>query len=70
MRVAQLMLIVMSGLALEGCTKKQAALPDASNTPEQTGADTNRAGSNDVTSSGLRAEDQSKQSAIQAGTII
>src|SRR5262245_7443108 len=70
MRVAQLMLIVMSGLALAGCPKKQAALPDASNAPEQTGADTNRAGGTDVSSQGLPANEQAKQDAIKAGTII
>jgi peptidoglycan-associated lipoprotein len=70
MRATQLMLIVMSGLALAGCPKKQATLPDASNTPEQTGADTNRAGSNDTTSRALPGDEQLKQAAIQAGTII
>ena len=40
MRVTQLMLIVMSGLALAGCPKKPQTLPDASNPPEQTGAAT------------------------------
>ena len=70
MRVAQLMLIVMSGLALAGCPKKQTTLPDASNTPEQTGANTNSAGSNDTTSRALPADEQLKQTAIQTGTII
>ena len=71
MRVAQLLLIVvMSGLALAACKSKPPTLPDASNTPEQTGADTNRAGDNDVNRSGLDANEQAKQAAIQTGTII
>ena len=35
MRVAQLMLIVLGGLALGACKSKPPTLPDASNTPEQ-----------------------------------
>ena len=71
MRVAQMMLIVlMSGLALAACKSKPPALPDASNAPEQTGADTNRAGDSDVSNRGLPADEQAKQAAIQAGTII
>ena len=70
MRVSQLMLIVlMSGFALAAC-KSKPALPDASNQPEQTGADTNRAGDTDVSNRGLPADEQAKQAAIQAGTII
>jgi len=71
MRVAQMMLIVlMSGLALAACKSKPPTLPDASNAPEQTGADTNRAGDSDVSNRGLPADEQAKQAAIAAGTII
>jgi peptidoglycan-associated lipoprotein len=70
MRPAQLMLIVlMSGFALAACKSKPPTLPDASNTPEQTGAETNRAGDTDTTSRGL-PDEQARQAAIQAGTII
>ncbi len=69
MRFTQLMLIVMSGLALAGCPKKQATLPDASNASEQTSADTARTTDTDVTG---RADPNEtlKQAAQQAGTII
>jgi peptidoglycan-associated lipoprotein len=71
MRVAQLMLIVlMSGFALAACKSKPPTLPDASNAPADTGAATNRAGDTDTTTRGLPADEQAKQAAIQAGTII
>jgi peptidoglycan-associated lipoprotein len=71
MRATRLMLIVlMSGFALAACKSKPPTLPDASNAPEQTGAETNRAGDNDATSRGLPADEQARQAAIQAGTII
>ena len=71
MRATQLMLIVlMSGFALAACKSKPPTLPDASNTPEQTGAETNRAGETDTNSRGLPADETAKQAAIQAGTII
>jgi peptidoglycan-associated lipoprotein len=71
MRVAQLMLIVvMSGLALAACKSKPPTLPDASNAPEQTGAETSRAGDTDVSGRGLDANEQAKQAAIQTGTIV
>ena len=71
MRVAQLMLIVMmSGFALAACKTKPQTLPDASNAPEQTGANTNSAGSADTTARALPADEQLKQTAIQTGTII
>ena len=40
MRVAQLMLIAMSGLALAACKSKPPTLPDASNPPEQSSGQT------------------------------
>ena len=71
MRVAQLMLIVlMSGFALAACKSKPPTLPDASNAPEQTGAETNRAGENDVNARPTDASEEARQKAIQAGTII
>ena len=48
MRVTQLMLIVLSGLALAGCPKKPQTLPDACNPPEQTSADTGATSDTDV----------------------
>ena len=70
MRVVQLMLIVMSGLALGACKSKPPTLPDASNQPEQTTADTGRTTDTDVSGRGTDANEQMKQQAIQTGTII
>ena len=70
MRVTQLMLIVMSGLALAGCPKKQTTLPDASNPPEQTSADTGRTSDTDVSGSATNPNEQLKQDAIKVGTIV
>ena len=69
MRVAQLMLIVMGGLALAACKSKPPTLPDASNTPsEQTSADTGRTTDSDVTRGD--PNEAAKQTAIQTGTIV
>ncbi len=70
MRVTQLMLIAMSGLALAGCPKKPTTLPDASNPTEQTGAETNRAGESDVSGRGTDSSEILREAAQQAGTII
>ena len=71
MRVTQLMLIVlMSGFALAACKSKPPTLPDASNAPAETGTETNRTGDNDVSGRNLPADEQAKQAAIAAGTII
>jgi peptidoglycan-associated lipoprotein len=69
MRVAQLMLVVMSGLVLAGCPKKPQTLPDASN-PEQTGATTDSTGETDVDSSAMSDEQRARAAAMQAGTIV
>jgi peptidoglycan-associated lipoprotein len=70
MRVAQLMLIVMSGLALASC-KSKAPLPDASNPQtEQSGAQTGPTTDSSVSQQGLDANQQLLNSAKQAGTII
>ena len=70
MRVTQLMLIAVSGLVLAGCPKKPTTLPDASNTTEQTGAETNRAGENDVTGRNTDSSEILREAAKQAGTLI
>jgi peptidoglycan-associated lipoprotein len=70
MRVAQLMLVVMSGLALAGCPKKQQTLPDATNTPEQAGADTDRTSGSEVGNESLDPNQQALERAKQAGTIV
>ena len=70
MRVAQLMLIAMSGLALAACKSKPPALPDASNQPEQ---QSGQSGATSDTSVGQGTGDANQvllESAKQAGTII
>src|SRR5688500_17266616 len=69
MRVAQLMLVVMSGLALAGCPKKQQTLPDASNTPEQS-ADTGQTSDSGVSGRALDPNQEALERAKQAGTIV
>jgi peptidoglycan-associated lipoprotein len=69
MRVAQLMLIAVSGLALAGCPKKQTTLPDASNPPQQT----DQTGTASDTRVGEGTQDPNKvllETAKQTGTII
>jgi peptidoglycan-associated lipoprotein len=68
MRVAQLMLIVMGGLALGACKSKPPTLPDASNTPEQTDTQTGRTTDTDVTRGD--PNEAAKQAAIQTGTVV
>lgn len=70
MRVTQLMLIAMSGLALAGCPKKPTTLPDASNPTEQTGAETGRTSDTDVSGRGTDSSEILREAAQQAGTII
>lgn len=70
MRVTQLMLIAMSGLALAGCPKKPTTLPDASNTTEQTGAETGRTNDSDVSGRNTDSSEILREAAQQAGTLI
>jgi peptidoglycan-associated lipoprotein len=71
MRVAQLMLIVvLSGLALAACKSKPPTLPDASNAPEQTDAQTGRTSDSDVSGSTTDPNRAALEQAKQAGTII
>jgi peptidoglycan-associated lipoprotein len=68
MRVAQLMLIVMGGLALAACKSKPATLPDATNQPEQTSTETGPTTDSDVTRGD--PNEAAKQEAIRTGTIV
>lgn len=71
MRVQQIMLIVLSGLALAGCPKKPQTLPDASSTPESVDpATTGGARDSDVTTGALGAEQRELEAAKQVGTIV
>jgi len=71
MRVAQLLLIVMSGLALTGCPKKPTTLPEGQ-TSEQAGTTDTAAGSldSDVSGGALSAEQAALQEAQRAGSVI
>jgi peptidoglycan-associated lipoprotein len=71
MRVQQIMLIVLSGLALAGCPKKPQTLPDASNEPQSVGSATTEGSTqSDVTSGGLAAEQAALEEAKRAGTVV
>jgi peptidoglycan-associated lipoprotein len=69
MRVAQLMLIAMSGLALAACKSKPPTLPDASNTTEQPSGQSTQSTDSSV-GSGRDANQQALETAKAAGTII
>jgi peptidoglycan-associated lipoprotein len=69
MRVAQLMLIAMSGLALAACKSKPPTLPDASNQTEQSSGQSGATTDTSV-GQGTGANEQLLAAAKQAGTII
>jgi peptidoglycan-associated lipoprotein len=70
MRVAQLLLIVMSGLVLAGCPKKPQTVPEGQ-TSEQAGTtDTEGSLDSDVSGSPLSAEQAAMEEARRAGTIV
>ena len=70
MRIQQILLIVVSGLALAGCPKKPQTLPDASNEGQQVGATTEGANQGDVGSSALGAEQAALEEAKRTGTVV
>jgi peptidoglycan-associated lipoprotein len=70
MRVQQIMLIVLSGLALAGCPKKPQTLPDASEAPESVGATTEGATQGEVSSAGLSGDQAALEEAKRAGTVV
>ena len=69
MRVTQLMVILLSGLALAGCPKKQTTLPDASNPTDQSSS-TETGPTSDTSVGATDANQALLQSAKQAGTVI
>lgn len=71
MRVTQLLLIVLSGLALAGCPKKPTTIPEGQ-TQEQSigGAETGTSLDSEVSGGALSAEEIALQEARQAGTIV
>jgi peptidoglycan-associated lipoprotein len=70
MRIQQILLIVLSGLALAGCPKKPTTLPDASNEGQQVDAETEGAEQSDVSTGGLGAEQAALEEAKRAGTVV
>jgi peptidoglycan-associated lipoprotein len=70
MRVAQLMLIAMSGLALAACKSKPPTLPDASNPPEQQSGQSGQTSDTTVGEGSADANQTLLNNAKQAGTII
>lgn len=71
MRVAQLALIVMSGLILAGCPKKPTTVTGGQ-TSEQVGSTTDTGGSLDssVSEGALSAEQSALEQARRAGTVV
>lgn len=70
MRVAQLVLIVASGMMLAGCPKKPQTLPDAQQTEEVAPTSTEGASSSSVGGSALSADQQALEAAKAAGVIV
>jgi peptidoglycan-associated lipoprotein len=70
MRIAQLMLIVMSGLALAACAKKPTTLPTAETSEQVGGASTGGSLDSDVSGGALTAEQAALEQARRAGTVI
>jgi peptidoglycan-associated lipoprotein len=69
MRIAHVLFIAMSGLALAGCPKKQTTLPDATNEPEAA-PDTGATTGSDVTGRDLGSDQAQLEEARRAGTIV
>lgn len=70
MRIAQLVLIVMSGLALAGCPKKPQTVPEGQ-TGEQAGTtDTGGTLDSDVSGGELTPEQAAMEAARRAGTVV
>src|SRR6186713_2208724 len=70
MRALQLILVLMSAVALSGCPKKQQTLPDAGATPSDSGASTSGSSGNDVSGGALSADQQAIEALQRAGTVI
>jgi peptidoglycan-associated lipoprotein len=71
MRATQVMLIVLSGLALAGCPKKPNTLPDAANPePAASGAQTGSTSGSEVSGGAASREQAALQEAQRAGTIV
>ncbi|HEY5809800.1 MAG TPA: peptidoglycan-associated lipoprotein Pal [Povalibacter sp.] len=70
MRALQLILVLMSAVALSGCPKKQQTLPDAGATPSDSGASTSGSSGNDVSGGAMGADQQAIEALQRAGTVI
>ena len=70
MRAVQLILILMSAVALSGCPKKPQTLPDTSGTPTDTGAATSGTTGTEVSGSELSADQRAIEALKQVGTLI
>ncbi len=70
MRVAQLLLIVMSGLALAGCPKKPQTVPESQTSEEVGGAQTGGSLDSEVSGGALSAEQAALQEAQRVGTVV
>lgn len=70
MRAVQLVLILMSAVALSGCPKKPQTLPDSTATQTDTGASTSGTSGTDVSGADMSADQRAIEALKQVGTII
>lgn len=70
MRAVQLILILMSAVALSGCPKKPQTLPESTGAPTDTGAATSGTTGSDVSGSEMNADQRAIEALKQVGTII
>lgn len=70
MRAVQLVLILMSAVALSGCPKKPQTLPESGGAPTDTGASTTGTSGSDVSGSELSADQRAIEALKQVGTIV
>ena len=70
MRATQVLLIVLSGLALAGCPKKPNTLPEASNPEPASGAQTGATSGSEITGGATTREQAALEEAKRAGTIV
>lgn len=70
MRVAQLMLVLASVVALSGCPKKPQTLPDATNPANSSDASATGASSSGVDGSALSEDARALQQLQQAGMVV
>lgn len=70
MRAVQLILVLMSAIALSGCPKKPQTLPDSTGTQTDTGPSTSGTSDTDVSDTALIADQRAIAALKQVGTLV